>query len=105
MKTLFALLMLTTAAHAQTAPDFLPKNIIELPICKSPNGSCPLPDGIIRDINGNFIMLPSSTNGQLTTSTDVTISNKPRSSCEDGWTLVNAGRPMCARELREPKSP
>lgn len=99
MKSLIALLMLTAAAQAQTLSGTY--------ICMSETSAWTTMNG--EDCTrrgGQLHPLYSSAMGGITTlstNSGVSITNSVRR-CDEGWTLVDSGsRPMCVRELREPK--
>lgn len=101
MRTLLALLMLSAAAQAQTIVTTSPggmcfANGVWFP---SRNGVCFSEDAVLSPcLTQEACKLPTVSGNVLTS----TISNyTPK--CDEGWTLIHAGRPMCARELREPK--
>jgi len=91
IKQIFALLMFTAAAQAQTVSTTATSTG-----CFANGRWFPMRDGMCFAEDAGKTSVTNLSSG-------VTVSNASRPQCEDGWSLVDAGRPMCARELREPK--
>jgi hypothetical protein len=102
MKAILALLFMCSAASAQTTwTTTIPSDASS---CCA-NGSCWMERGNIchsYPAARNEIMIQG--NGMIA-STNATTTNTPQPKCEEGWTLVAdlALRPMCARQLKEPR--
>lgn len=90
MKAIFILIALTSFANAQGLP---------------PQPDCPA-DSVYSSLgNGTYRCLKVSGHTAPIEGSGVTVTYTPAPTCEENWQLVlsSSGRPVCARELKEPK--